>query len=75
MNRQQKTQEQRVRRMADRQLLRLVKAPRRSPDWYDYGTYSLRDEQDALILGDEVHGYNYTLDQVEKFLTTRRGVK
>lgn len=63
--------ENRLRRMAERQGLKLMKSRRRDPRAYDYGGYSLVDEHSkALVLG-EVAGrmYGANLDEIETFLT------
>ena len=55
-----KVRENRLRRIADRQGLALVKSPRRDPNAVGYGRYAL------------VERYDLTLDQVEDRLA---GVK
>ncbi|GAA1544427.1 hypothetical protein [Nocardioides humi] len=59
----EKVRENRLRRMADRQGLRLNKSPRRDPRALDFGTFT-------IVRGDEVvAGPGLTVDQVEEFLT------
>jgi hypothetical protein len=64
-----KVRENRLRRMAERQGLRLVKSRRRDPRAIGYGTYGLIDGRNRLVLGDRQNGYGYTLDEVETWLT------
>lgn len=57
-------QENRVRRMARRQGLRLVKSRRRDPRALDYGLYTLVDiESNATVGGGHLH-----IDQAEAYL-------
>ena len=61
-----KVRENRLRRMAERQGLRLVKSRRRDPLAYDYGLYMF------VAAGTDGGGdlaYNLDLDQVERSLT------
>lgn len=44
-----KVRENRLRRMAGRQGLRLLKNPRRDPRATDYGTYMLTDQSNVLV--------------------------
>lgn len=44
-----KVRENRLRRMAERQGLRLLKNPRRDPRAIDYGTYMLVDMNQAAV--------------------------
>ena len=60
-----KVRENRLRRAAGRQGLRLVKSRRRDPRAYDYGRYWLQGENRALLTSE----YGVTLDEVEKFLS------
>ena len=73
MDPQDKVRENRVRRMADRQLLRLERIRRRDHDAPDYGGYTLMNADGLVVLGGA--GLDCTsLDQVEAFLkdaTTR----
>ena len=64
-----KVRENRVRRMAARQGLELVKSRRRDPRALDYGGYLLRDPYNNVIVYS--YGYNEfgaSLDDVEKWL-------
>lgn len=66
-----KVRENRLRRMASRQGLALVKSRRRDPRALDYGTYCLVNVQtNAIVAGGEVNGYGLTLDDVERELTS-----
>jgi hypothetical protein len=62
----EKVRENRLRRMADRQGLRLVKSRRRDPRALDYGTYVLVDANHNIV----VSGEHMDLDDVERVLTT-----
>lgn len=71
-----KVRENRLRRMAERQGLRLEKSRRRDPRALDYGTYALvqgsRDgnwRSRELVAGDHNTGYGMTLDEVEQQLS------
>ncbi len=65
--------ENRLRRAAVRQGLRLEKARRRDPRAIDYGTYQLVDpETDTLVSYGTSHGYGLTLDEIERELTRGR---
>jgi hypothetical protein len=78
----EKVRENRLRRMADRQGLQLVKSRRRDPRAVDYGTYALYvvDAEGLirrqppfthaeLIMLERGGGLRLTLDQVEAILT------
>lgn len=52
MNTNEKTQENRLRRSARRQGLRLVKSRRRDPRCIDYGTYMLIDDRNIVVAWD-----------------------
>ena len=75
MDQDRKVRENRLRRMAERQGLRLVKNPRRDPRAIDYGTYMLVDPDSRLVAD---FGWAYTgmpdgnthLDDVEAYLTS-----
>lgn len=55
------TRENRLRRMAARQGLKLVKSGRRDPLAIDYGLYQIHD-------GDRVQFESRDLDEVERYL-------
>lgn len=70
-----KVRENRLRRMAMRQGLRLTKSRRRDPNALGFGTYGLLDlSTSGLVLGDGsvFDGYGCDLDEVEEFLTKRK---
>ena len=66
----QKVEESRLRRVADRQGYRLIKTRRRDPNAFDYGLYALIDPQH----GGTIHPhfvnspYALTLDEVREYL-------
>jgi hypothetical protein len=66
----EKVRENRLRRMADRQGLRLEKSRRRDPRAIDYGMYTLVDPNtNAIVAGTEGTGRpNFSLDEVEAWL-------
>lgn len=70
MSTAEKVRENRLRRMADRQGLRLEKSRRRDPRALDYGTYRLVNAQTGTVesWGDSSL-YGMTLDDIEKQLT------
>ena len=68
----EKVRENRLRRMAERQGLRLVKSRRRDPRAIDYGLYTLiSDRTNTVIAGTErtTGRPEFTLDDVEAWLT------
>ncbi|WP_219413941.1 hypothetical protein [Pseudonocardia nigra] len=68
-----KVRENRLRRMAARQRLRLEKSRRRDPRAIDYGTYMLVDPAaNTIAVGDHQAGYGLSLDDVERALTEDR---
>lgn len=65
----QKVTENRLRRAAERQGLRLVKSRRRDPRAIDYGSYMLLDsDTNAVVASGFESGYGMYLDEVEGFL-------
>lgn len=65
-----KVRENRLRRMAERQGLRLVKSRRRDPNALDYGMYALTNETNCIVYGTSNSGwYDATLDDIEEYLT------
>ncbi len=65
-----KVRENRLRRMAERQGIRLEKSRRRDPHAIDYGTYSLIDATTGVpIIGGGYGVTGLTLDEAEKRLT------
>lgn len=66
----EKVRENRLRRMAERQGLRLEKSRRRDPRAIDYGTYQLVDVvTNARRAVGWQGGYGLTLDEIEEELT------
>jgi hypothetical protein len=74
-----KTRENRLRRMAARQGLQLVKNPRRDPRAIDYGSYMLVGQSNAVVAD---FGWDHAgrpegaswLDDIEAYLTSSDGV-
>jgi len=67
-----KTRENRLRRMADRRGLKIVKSRRRDPEAIDYGRYMLRDreESNTVVFGATPAGRPVaTLDDIEGYLS------
>ncbi len=66
----ERSREQRLRRMADRQGLRLVKSARRDPRAIDYGMYMLVDQlTNNVVSGTGALGRaSMTMDAVEIYL-------
>ncbi len=62
-----RTREQRLRRMADRQGLKLHKSPRRDPYATDFGEYWLT-ARDKLVPGTRARG----MDHIERYLKGER---
>jgi hypothetical protein len=66
----QKARENRLRRVAARQGLRLVKSRRRDPQAADYGTFVLIDRNNVVAVGSEgADAPSLSLDDVENYLT------
>jgi hypothetical protein len=63
-----KVRENRLRRMAKRQRLTLVKARRRDPRAWDFGTYGLIPQHGAAITSTERRN-GLHLDEIEAILT------
>ena len=72
----EKIRENRLRRMAERQGLQLMKSRRRDPRAIDYGTYMLTNPStNTLALWGNPDGYGLTLDEIEAALTAERHEK
>ena len=71
MDTAERVRENRLRRMADRRGLRLVKSRRRDPQAIDYERYMLVDQAtNAVVAGTGAIGRpSWDLDQVEAWLT------
>jgi hypothetical protein len=69
----EKVLENRLRRVAERRGLRLVKSRRRDPMAIDFGGYMLIDLQtNAVILGADPVGFSATLDDVKAYFSEPR---
>ncbi len=65
----EKVHENRVRRMAERQGLKVEKSRRRDPRAYDFGTYQLVDpNNNTIVAGNHQTGYGMTIEEVEAAL-------
>jgi hypothetical protein len=67
-----KVRESRMRRMADRRGLRLIKSARRDPRALDYGLYGLASVEHGGCVNPALinqFSCSWTLDQVEDYLT------
>ena len=66
----EKVRENRLRRVAERQGLRLEKSRRRDPRAVDFGTFRLVDiASNTLEAYGSSSGYGLTLDEIEEALT------
>jgi hypothetical protein len=66
----EKSIETRLRRMAERQGLRLERCRRRDTRALAYGTYRLADATTGnVVASNGITGYGLTLDQIERYLT------
>lgn len=66
----EKVRENRLRRMAERQNLQIMKSRRRDPRATDYGTYQIIDPYNNTIVAHALQsGYGMSLDDVERYLT------
>ncbi len=67
-----KVRENRLRRMAERQGLQLVKSRRRDPKAHDFGTFMLVDlRSEEIVIGAPELGDNpsASIDEIEAWLT------
>jgi hypothetical protein len=74
---EEKTRENRLRRVAERQGLQLAKSRRRDPRAIDFGGYMLSSSiKNFAVMGDQPFAFSATLDDVEAYLDkgTRRGI-
>jgi len=68
----EKVRENRLRRMAQRQGLRLEKSRRRDPRAFDYGGYMLIDDyHNFTVYGGGPMAYSASLDDIEAVLQQR----
>ena len=65
-SRQEKTREARLRRMAQRQGLKLHKSPRRDPRAYDYGGWYIANRNRVIVAGGTE--FSMSIDDVERYL-------
>jgi hypothetical protein len=66
-----KVRDNRIRRIADRRGLRLVKSGRRDPNALDYGLYALIDYETGRAINPSLIGRytcSWTLDQIKDYL-------
>jgi hypothetical protein len=70
MNTKKKVRENRLRRIADRQGLKLSKSRRRDPRAVDYGGYMLTDQRSGMVVYGSSSGFAYQadLDDIENYL-------
>ena len=69
---QDKVRENKLRRMAQRQGLRVVKSRRRDPQAYDYNGYMILDTAiNGIVAGSQPMEFSFSLDDVERFLQQR----
>lgn len=65
-----KIRENRLRRMAQRQGLKVVKSRRRDPRALDYGGYMIADEStNGVVMGGYPWAFSASLDDIEDYLT------
>lgn len=65
----EKVNENRLRRMAERQGLKLMKSRRRDPRAIDYGGYMLVNAYNMIVAGASPNAYSMSIDDVEAWLT------
>jgi hypothetical protein len=71
-----KVRENRLRRMAQRQGLRLEKSRRRDPRAFDYGGYMLiKDDGNFAVYGSSPMAYSASLDDIEAVLQQRQSAR
>lgn len=71
MGESEKVRENRLRRMADRQGLRLMKSRSRDPNALDFGLYALVDAETNIVVNPQLAGRwvcSWSLDDVEDCL-------
>ena len=69
MDAAEKIRENRVRRMASRQGLALLKSRRRDTRAWDFGTYMLVDVNSNAVVAGGQNGYGLSLEQIEEHLS------
>jgi hypothetical protein len=65
ITREDRAHEARLRRLAERQGLRLTKSRRRDPQFYDFGVFWVSDPYTNSLLSSE---YGMNIDEVEAYL-------
>jgi hypothetical protein len=71
---EEKTRENRLRRMAERQGLRLARSRRRDPRAIDFGGFMLTDVvKNFVVRGGDPFAFSATLDDVEAYLKGEDG--
>jgi predicted DNA-binding transcriptional regulator AlpA len=60
--------ENRLRRMAERQLLKLLKSRRRDPRAYDFEGWMICDLNNNVVAGGHPNAYGMSIDEVEEYL-------
>lgn len=68
---EEKVIENRVRRMAERQGLKLEKSRRRDPRAIGFGGFQLVDQNNVVVCGGAPHEYSATIADVEAYLAGR----
>ena len=68
----EKVRENRLRRMARRQLLRVQKSRIRDRSAAGFGGYMLVDHNNFVVLGAASYAYSASADDVERYLTDDR---
>jgi hypothetical protein len=69
--RSEKTRENRLRRLAARQGLEIMKSRSRTPESLEYGGYMIINRyRDSVVLGAYPHSFAMSLDDVEEYLVT-----
>lgn len=66
----EKIRENKLRRMAERQGLRLVKSRRRDPRAIGYGGFMIVDQNNVVVAGEVDSAKAMDLDAVEHYLTS-----
>lgn len=66
----EKTYEDRLRRMANRQGLIILKSRTRDTRALTYGGWMVCDGNGNIIGGGHPHGYSMSVDEIERYLTT-----
>lgn len=72
---QQKVRENRVRRAAARQGLRLAKSRRRDPHALDYGGYMLTDQAGNAVYSSGFNGFGLQLADIETYLAADKNAR